>query len=211
MPGPWTTQVVPRITNRVLATRRHHEIRERVCAGLAGEIVEIGFGSGLNVAYYPAAVTRLTAIEPSDVGWRLAEKRVAASTVPVQRSGLDGQKLPFDDESFDNALSTWTLCTIPDPVAALREIIRVLRPDGRLYFVEHGSSPDPTVNKWQRRADPVQQRVFAGCHLNRQIDSLLVTAGLTPEELRTYYVPGEPKPFGYLYEGRALRGTREPR
>lgn len=145
--GVYSDHVVPRIVNRVMDDAALREIRRRVCAGLAGDVVEIGFGSGHNVVYYPAAVTRVTAVEPSDVGWRLAGPRVAASPVPVGRSGLDGQHLPFADGSFDAALSTWTLCTIPDPAAALREIRRVLRPGGTLHFVEHGRAPDPGVER----------------------------------------------------------------
>jgi ubiquinone/menaquinone biosynthesis C-methylase UbiE len=128
--GFYGEQIVPRIINAACGTKVVEPLRRQVCGGLAGEVVEIGFGSGLNVPFYPAAVTRVTAVEPSDVGWKLAAERVKASTVPVQRSGLDGQSLPFADESYDAALSTWTLCTIPDVDAALREVRRVLKPGG---------------------------------------------------------------------------------
>ena len=205
----WSSRVVPRLTNKVLASKQHHEIRARVCHGLTGEVVEIGFGSGLNTSHYPDAVTKVTAIEPSDLAWKLAKNRLGSSKVLVERAGLDGQRLPFGDNTFDNALSTWTLCTIPDPMEALREISRVLRPGGRLAFIEHGSSPDPKVNKWQRRIDPIQQRVFAGCHVNRKIDSLLLEAGFALGSLDTYYAPGEPKPFGYFYEGNAVTTKRQ--
>ena len=112
-----------------------------MCDGLAGEVVEIGFGSGLNVPDYPSAVTRVAAIEPADVGWKLARKRLDASTVPVQRSGLDGASLPFGDDTFDAALSTWTMCTIPDLDAALRELRRVLKPGGRCTSSSTASRP----------------------------------------------------------------------
>ena len=112
------------------------------------------------------------------LGWRLAAKRVAASPVPVRRAGLDGQALPFPDDSFDSALSTWTLCTIPDPDAALRELVRVLRPGGTFHFLEHGLAPDEKVRRWQRRLAPVQRRVAGGCDLTRQAVDLLTTAGL---------------------------------
>lgn len=127
---------------------------------------------------------------------------LAETAVPVERAGLDGQRLSFDDASFDSALSTWTLCTIPDPVAALRELRRVLRPGGRLFFVEHGAAPDVGVLCWQRRWDPVQRRVFAGCHVSRPIEELLAEAGLPGEDVRRYYGDGEPRLFGSLYEGR---------
>lgn len=205
MTGWWAGRVVPRITNRVLASARHHEIRQRVCRDLSGEVMELGFGSGLNVRHYPAAVTRVAAVEPSDLAWRLSEPRRQSSPVHVERSGLDGQRLPFPDESFDSVLSTWTMCTIPDVAAALAEVRRVLRPGGRLVFVEHGAAPDPQVLRWQRRIDPVQRRVFAGCHVSRPVDELLAAAGLPPERLDRSYAPGEPRPFAHLYEGSSTK------
>ena len=128
--GFYGEQVLPRIVNVACATKAEKPLRHRICEGLAGEVVEIGFGSGLNVPFYPAAITRVAAVEPSDVGWKLAGKRLKATSVPVRRSGLDGQSLPFEDDSYDAALSTWTLCTIPDVAAALREVRRVLKPGG---------------------------------------------------------------------------------
>jgi len=128
--GFYGEQVVPRIINVACATRVHKSLRQRVCEGLVGDIVEIGFGSGLNVPFYPATVTRIDAVEPSDVGWKLAGKRLEVTGVPVRRCGLDGQSLPLEDDSYDAALSTWTLCTIPDVAAALREVGRVLKPGG---------------------------------------------------------------------------------
>jgi ubiquinone/menaquinone biosynthesis C-methylase UbiE len=154
-------------------------LRERVCEGLEGEVVEIGFGSGLNIPFYPASVSRVSAVEPADIGWKLAHKRLAATQVPIERSGLDGQSLPFPDNSFDTALSTWTMCTIPDIDAALTEVRRVLKPGGRLHFIEHGLAPDEPVQRWQHRMEPVQKRVFGGCHLTRPIVPLLTNAGFT--------------------------------
>jgi ubiquinone/menaquinone biosynthesis C-methylase UbiE len=164
--------------------------RSRVCAGLDGAVVEVGFGSGLNVDFYPAAVTRIAAVEPSDVGWRLGADRVAASRVPIERSGLDGQRLPFEDDTFDCALSTWTLCTIPDGSAALTELRRVLRPGGTLHFVEHGLAPDPKVQRWQHRLNPLERALAGGCNFNRDIPRMISDAGFTITELDQFYADG---------------------
>lgn len=201
--GVWTEQVVPRVVDRSLDTAQVRAVRARVCAGLSGEVVELGFGSGLNLPHYPPTVRRVAAVEPSDVAWRLAAERLSAAQVPVQRSGLDGQSLPFPDGSFDSALSTFVLCTIPDVGAALREVRRVLRPGGGLHFVEHGRAPDQGVRRWQERLAPVHRRLAGGCHLARPIDELLTTAGFVLVRLERHYLPGEPRLVGHLYEGVA--------
>lgn len=202
--GWWAEHVVPRVVDRALTGEDVDALRDRVCAGLSGRVVEIGFGSGLNVDHYPAEVTEVSAVEPSGVGWRLAGDRVAASRVPVRRTGLDGQRLNAPDASFDAALSTFTLCTIPDVRAALAEVRRVVRPGGRLHFVEHGRSPDPGVASWQRRLEPVQRRAFAGCHLTRPIGEL-VAEQLELVDIDERYLPGprSSRPFSYVSVGTA--------
>jgi ubiquinone/menaquinone biosynthesis C-methylase UbiE len=204
--GVWERQVVPRIVESGLSLKRTAEIRERVCGGLHGSVVELGFGSGLNATFYPGAVDEVLAVEPSDVAWGRAEERVAATAPAVRRVGLDGQVLPLPDDSVDCALSTWTLCTIPDAVLALREVARVLKPGGTLHFVEHGKAPDAGVEKWQHRLEPMQKRIGGGCHLTRPIDEMVSGAGFTVEQLDTYYAPKEPKPWAALYEGVARTG-----
>ena len=202
--GIYQDRVLPRITNRVMNRRDLLPIRDRVCAGLDGEVLEIGFGSGLNARHYPPAVTRVRAVDPATLGRRLAADRVAASAVRVEYIGLDGQALPLKPASVDHVVSTWTLCTIPDVERALGEVRRVLRPGGSLHFVEHGLSPDARVARWQDRLTPLQRRLAGGCHHNRPIDRLLDGSGLELAGLTTYYLEG-PKPLGYTFEGRAIR------
>jgi ubiquinone/menaquinone biosynthesis C-methylase UbiE len=168
-------------------------LRARTCDGLAGDVVEIGFGSGLNIPFYPAEVTRVAAVEPSDRGWQLAGKRVAATKVPIERSGLDAQSLPFENDTFDCALSTFTLCTIPDVAAALSELRRVLKPGGTLHFVEHGLAPDEKVQRWQRRVEPPWKKVVGGCHLTRPIEKMLTDAGFTITDIDVFYEKKAPR------------------
>jgi ubiquinone/menaquinone biosynthesis C-methylase UbiE len=191
--GVYGDHVLPRIVNIACGAGANATYRERVCAGLTGEVVEIGFGSGHNVPYYPSTVRSVDAIEPAGTGWRLAGKRLAESPVPVRRSGLDGQALPFADDTFDSAVSTWTLCTIPDPVVALQELRRVLRPGGALRFVEHGLAPDADVQRWQHRFEPVQKRLVGGCHLTREVLPMLRAAGFDVVESESFYEPKAPK------------------
>jgi ubiquinone/menaquinone biosynthesis C-methylase UbiE len=194
--GLYGEHVLPRVVDVMCGMKNAEPLRRRVCAGLEGRVVELGFGSGHNAPFYPEAVNQVAAIEPADLGWKLAEKRLRATRVPVERAGLDGQSLPFGDDSFDTALSTWTLCTIPDVAAALSEVRRVLKPGGALHFVEHGLAPDERVRVWQHRLEPLQKRMFGGCHLTRPIVDLLTAAGFTITELDVFYEDSTPKVFG---------------
>nr|CAA9327615.1 MAG: hypothetical protein AVDCRST_MAG46-1235 [uncultured Nocardioidaceae bacterium] len=202
--GWWQDQVVPRVVHRCLDVARVRELRPPVCEGLAGDVAEIGFGSGLNIPCYPAAVAGVWAVEPSDVAWRMAEPRLAQSPVPVERAGLDGQAMDLPDDRFDAVLSTFTLCTIPDAGAALSEVARVLRPGGTFHFLEHGRSPEPTVARWQDRVQPVYGPLAGGCHIDRPVADLVHRSGLAVERIDRFYANG-PKPFAYIFRGQARK------
>lgn len=202
--GWYGDHVLPKLVDSALDTAQTRRIRARVTAGLAGEVVEIGFGTGHNLPHLPASVSRLLAVEPSESSVRRAGARIAASTTPVEVVGVDGQRLPLPDGSVDAALCTWSLCTIADPVAAVREVRRVLRPGGRLQFVEHGVAPDENVRRWQARLNPIQGRLMGGCTLDRDIPGLLRAGGMTVTRLETYYGDASPKALVAMYEGTAV-------
>jgi SAM-dependent methyltransferase len=202
--GFYVDRILPRITDVALGRPELEEVRAKACEGLAGAVLEVGFGSGRNVRHYSAEITQVFAVGPATAERDLAERRLARSSVPVDFVGLDGERLPLGDKSVDHVLTTWTLCTIPDVARALHEMRRVLRPGGTFHFVEHGLAPDPKVARWQRRLNPVQKKLFGGCHLDRPIDDLVAAAGLQLVEVDRYYATG-PKPFSYFYAGTATR------
>jgi len=202
--GLWNDHALPHLMDRVLRTPEVNARRAKVCEGLHGRVLEIGFGSGLNLRHYPAAVTEVLVVEPSASALRLAEPRKAAVSVPVDHVGLDGARLDLPEGSVVCVSSTYTMCTIPDVNAALVEVHRVLKPAGALHFLEHGRAPTESVRRWQRRLHPVHSRIAGGCHLDRPIDDLITRSGLMISELETGYGDG-PRPFSYLYRGLALR------
>lgn len=202
--GFYRDQVLPRIMNAVLSNTELGKIRERVVAGLSGVVLEVGFGSGLNVPYYPLEVERVLAVDPATVGRRLAAKRVAESHVAVEYLDLEGGTLPVGTESIDHVLVTWTMCSIPDVAGALLEVHRALRPSGQLHFAEHGRSPDPGVARWQDRLNPLQRILAGGCNLNRPIEMLVEEAGFQMVHLENFYAKG-PKALTYMYEGVAVK------
>jgi ubiquinone/menaquinone biosynthesis C-methylase UbiE len=209
--GWWVRRVVPHLVDRFANMSTDVQaMRRQVCEPLTGEIAEVGFGTGHNLPYLPPAVTKVHAVDPSEVSQRLARKRLDDSPVEVTFDGLDGEALPYDDDRFDAVLMTLTLCTIPDPVAALREIRRVLRPGGTLHSVEHGLAPDPSVRRWQRRLEPIQKRVAGGCHLTRDPVRLLQDAGFEVDVLDQRYGRGEPRPLGYTTAAIAVSPGEPP-
>jgi SAM-dependent methyltransferase len=197
-------QVVPRLVAVTCGSKAMRGLRDKAAAGLSGRVVEIGFGSGFNVPHYPVEVEQVLAVEPSATAWRMASRRIAASPVPVEQVGLDGQSIPLDDASCDGALCTFTLCTIPDPAVALAELHRVLRPGAPFYLLEHGHAPDARVAAFQRRVEPVQRRLADGCHLTRDPVALVGAAGFTVVELEQWYGPG-PKAWTYLTQAATVR------
>lgn len=200
--GFYGEQIVPRVTDLMLGNREFARLRRETCEGLHGDVVEIGFGSGLNLHWLPAEVTGLWAVEPSATARKIATKRIDASPVELHEAGLDGERIDAPDDRFDGALSTMTLCTIPDPSVALAEIRRVLKPGGEFHFCEHGHAPDTRVAARQDRWNGVQNHIAGGCNLNRDISGLLTDAGFEIESLRNFYLKG-PKAWGYMYLGRA--------
>lgn len=203
--GWWEERVVPRLVDHALKGREIGELRAEVCSGLSGTVLELGFGGGLNLRHLPPAVTRLDAVEPSDRGWALSERRRARTDLPVARVGLDGQRLAAEAASYDHVLCTFTLCTIPDPELALQEVRRVLRPGGTFAFLEHGLAAEPRVARWQRRLDPLQRRVAGGCHLTRDVPALISGSGLDAGPGTAAYLPGPRTPWTFGYSGVATQ------
>jgi SAM-dependent methyltransferase len=194
--------VLPRVIDKACASPGFAAPREATVAGTHGTVLEIGFGSGLNLAHYPAAVERLWAVEPAGRAVELAAARIDRAPFPVEVIGLDGQQLPVDSASVDCVVSTFTLCTIPDAQAALAEIRRVLRPGGTFHVLEHGLADDQRVQRWQQRLTPVQRAVAGGCHLNRHIPSLVEQAGFTWSTVERWYA-GRPRTLTLLTRGVA--------
>lgn len=199
----WRRYVHPRLLDLVMDTEETRGIRGRVCAPRSGEVLEVGLGTGLNLPALPDAVTRLLAVDPLHRAMERASDRVADSHAELRLIGTDAQHLPLEDASVDTVLCTWSLCSIVDPVAAVREVARVLRPGGQLHFVEHGWSPDTDVQRWQRRLDGPWSRLAAGCHIDRHIPATLEQGGLTIDSLQTYYTDSEPRFLGWTFEGHA--------
>jgi SAM-dependent methyltransferase len=196
-------EVVPRFIDKACGSAAMKQGRDAAAAGLSGVVVEIGFGSGLNLASYPPEVTRVHAVEPAEVGRRLSAPRIASAPFPVDYAGLHGEHIDLPDDSCDGALCTFTLCTVPGVEQALSELRRVLKPGGRFHFLEHGLAPDPGVQRWQRRLEPMQLVLADGCHLTRDPAELVEAAGFELEMVHRDYTKG-PKPWVYMTFGQAV-------
>ena len=195
--GFYSTHIVPRFIDKALGTPAMQQGRDAVAAGLSGTVLEIGFGSGLNVASYPPEIDLVYAVEPALTARKIAVPRIAASPIPIQYAGLHGETVALDDNSCDGALCTFTLCTIPGVEQALAELRRVLKPGGRFHFLEHGLAPDAKTQTWQRRLDPLEKRLADGCHLTRDPVELVKAAGFELEFVHSEYTKG-PKPWVFM-------------
>jgi ubiquinone/menaquinone biosynthesis C-methylase UbiE len=202
----WYSEVVfPRLCNLALGTADVAERRKSLLAHAAGDVLEIGFGTGLNLPFYPRPVRRLAAVDPNPGMSRLARRRHSASSIDITHHLADGEALPFDEQSFDCVVSTFTLCSVPDPARAMQEVFRVLKKEGRFLVLEHGESPDPLVLKWQRRLNWLQKRLAGGCHLDRPITALVSGQPFSAVQVEHSYSPGQPKTHGSLYSGTAMK------
>ena len=204
--GFYSRHVFPWLMDRALSHGPVAEQRPGVLAGARGDVLEIGFGTGLNLPHYQPGVRRIAAVEPNPGARRRARKRLDASDVKVVFAELlRGRDLPFGPGAFDTVISTWTLCSIADVAHALAEVHRVLRPGGGFLFIEHGLSPDEKVARWQRRLDPLQKRLGDGCHLTRNIAALIEASPMRLEACDRFYLRETPRVAGYTYRGVARR------
>jgi len=201
--GFYDKWVLPRFLNFICGMKEVGEERKKALAGVSGSVLEVGFGSGLNLPFYPDGVRRVVAVDPSRGGAKLARKRIEAARFPVEYLPIGGEAISAPDHSFDCVVSTFTLCTIPDPAAALEQMRRVLKPDGKLFFAEHGLAIDPKVQRWQHRLNRIQNFVCGGCNMNRDIRRIVADAGFAFDQVDQYYMQGAPKFGGFMTRGVA--------
>ena len=203
--GFYSQVMLPRLLDWSMSNPRFSEYRKEVLSQVSGNILEIGFGTGLNLPHYPDRIGNLTTIDANPGMNRLAQKRIQASSIQIDNKVLNGEELPMADNTFDRVVSTWTLCSIANVDQALKEIHRVLKPGGKFFFIEHGLSDDPKVQIWQNRLTPLQKVLADGCHLNRHIEQL-VTKYFSIVTMEKFYEPSIPKIGGYMYKGAATKG-----
>ncbi len=202
--GFYSRYIFPQLLDWAMADPVFGRLRRELLADVRGEVLEIGFGTGLNLAYYPESVTKITTVDPNRGMNRLAKRRIQSSSKIVDIKNISGEALPMPNQSFDSVVSTWTLCSIVNLDKALAEIYRVLRPGGGLFFLEHGLSNEPEVQVWQDRLTPIQKLLGDGCHLNRPIAKYLSTH-FEQLEIKNFYLEGVPKISGYMYCGLATK------
>ncbi|MGG6293283.1 class I SAM-dependent methyltransferase [Leptolyngbya sp. AN02str] len=204
--GFYSRNILPYLLDWAMSDEHLAQYRKQVLANVQGDVLEIGFGTGLNLSYYPEHIEKLVAIDANPGVNRLAQQRIHQANVTVDYRVLNGEQLPMADASFDSVVSTWTLCSIANVEQALREIHRVLKPGGRFFFIEHGLSKDPGIQTWQNRLTPLQKVIGDGCHLNRNIRDLIAQQFDTVT-IDEFYGEGLPKVAGYLYQGVATKAA----
>jgi ubiquinone/menaquinone biosynthesis C-methylase UbiE len=200
--GIYGRLIVPRLIELAMRNKALAGYRQQTIGAARGLVLEIGIGSGVNLSLYGPAVDRVYGIEPSPELLDRATEQIADALVPVWLIRASAEQLPFSGSAFDTLVMTWTLCS--NPSAALNEMRRVLKPGGRLLFVEHGLSPEPRITRWQRRLTPCWKRIAGGCHLDRKMDDLIRAAGFRVDAIETGYMRG-PKPWTFMYQGSAMK------
>jgi ubiquinone/menaquinone biosynthesis C-methylase UbiE len=200
--GFYEDRILPYLVDKAMRQERLAMYRQHLVSAAEGDVLEVGVGSGLNLPHYGEKATRIIGLDPSAKLLSMAERARKPVSLPVDLLKGSAEAIPLDAKSVDTVVTTWTLCSIPDVMRALSEMRRVLRPSGRLLFVEHGRSPDPNVRRWQDRLTPLWRRIGGGCHLNRAISQLIEESGFRIERMDTGYMKG-PKPMTFMYEGSA--------
>lgn len=203
--GLYRHHIFPRLMDWVMAGEEFRRLRMELLAQVQGEVLELGIGTGLNLPHYPKTVTWLHAVDPANLLPKIVTERCSNQFFPIRIQHVTAESLPYDNRSFDFVVSTWTLCTIPDPVKALREVCRVLKPDGVFLFLEHGRSQIERIAAWQDRLNPIQNIIGCGCNLNRKIDQLIEQGGLAITGLDRFLMQGVPRLGGEMYRGTATR------
>ena len=203
--GFYSEVIFPRLCDLFMDRSFVAKHRHRLLATAYGDVLEIGFGTGLNLPHYPVEVRKITTVDPNAGMHRLAQRHIRQSKIEVDQRVLSGERLPFEDNRFDCAVSTFTLCSIEGVGQALSEVYRVLKPGGKFLFLEHGLSPEPSVQKWQRRLNWLEIRLAAGCHLDRNMKALVAAQPFSSVEVEEFYLERTPKTHGYLYRGMAVK------
>ena len=203
--GFYSRWIIPNLLDLIMRQRPFTEERAKALGRARGQVLEIGFGTGLNVPHYPGHVEKLAVVDPNEGMTAKAFKQIEGAAFPVKHHTLGAESLPFPSGAFDCVTSTWTLCSIPGVERALFEIRRVLKPGGLFLFVEHGVSPEPSIRKWQDRLTPVQRVIGDGCHLNRDIPKLVKSSGLRIIDIAEFYKSELPRLGAYFYRGGAVK------
>jgi SAM-dependent methyltransferase len=203
--GLYSRAIFPRFCDWVMRNPEMAKLRSDVLADVGGEVLEIGFGTGLNLAHYPKHIDRITTADPNPGMSRIARKRIADGEIAVDQRATGGEKLPFEGGSFDCAVSTWTLCSIPEVGRAIGEVYRVLRPGGRFIFLEHGLGIEPRIRRWQRRLNPIQRLLGDGCRLDLDVPAIVDSQPFNDVQVERFEMERMPRTHGTMYRGVATK------